>query len=42
MGFTHTIIVKDMEDCVNEAFRLAKPGDTVLLSPRLRKLGYVS
>ena len=33
MGFTHTIIVKDMEDCVNEAFRLAKPGDTVLLSP---------
>lgn len=33
MGYTHTIIVKDMNDCVNEAFRLAKPGDTVLLSP---------
>lgn len=32
-GFTKTIILKDMETCVKEAFRLAKPGTTVLLSP---------
>lgn len=32
-GFTKTIILKDMETCVNEAFRQAKPGTTVLLSP---------
>ncbi|MEG0156091.1 MAG: UDP-N-acetylmuramoyl-L-alanine--D-glutamate ligase [Anaerovoracaceae bacterium] len=31
--FTKTIIVKDMEACVNEATRIAKPGDSVLLSP---------
>ncbi len=33
MGFTDTIIVKDMDACVQEGMRLAKPGDTVLLSP---------
>ncbi|MGI6722414.1 MAG: UDP-N-acetylmuramoyl-L-alanine--D-glutamate ligase [Anaerovoracaceae bacterium] len=33
LGYTHTIIMKDMEDCVAEAARLAKKGDTVLLSP---------
>lgn len=33
MDFTNTIIVKDMEACVREGFRLARPGDTVLLSP---------
>ncbi|MCQ4637195.1 UDP-N-acetylmuramoyl-L-alanine--D-glutamate ligase [Anaerovorax odorimutans] len=33
MGFTDSIIVKDMEECVKEGFRLAEPGDTVLLSP---------
>ncbi len=33
MGYTHTIIMKDMEDCVREAARLAVPGDCVLLSP---------
>lgn len=32
-GFTNSIIVKDMEECVKEGFRLAEPGDTVLLSP---------
>ena len=32
-GFNNSIIVKDMEECVNEGFRLAEPGDTVLLSP---------
>ena len=32
-GFTNCIMVKDMEECVNEGFRLAEPGDTVLLSP---------
>lgn len=32
-GFTNTIILKDMDDCVSEAYRLAKKGDTVLLSP---------
>ncbi|MGI6204213.1 MAG: UDP-N-acetylmuramoyl-L-alanine--D-glutamate ligase [Anaerovoracaceae bacterium] len=32
-GFTNTIILKDMKDCVSEAYRLAKKGDTVLLSP---------
>ncbi len=29
----HSIIVKDMESCVREAFRLAEEGDVVLLSP---------
>lgn len=32
-GYTDTIILKDMSACVAEAFRLAAPGDTVLLSP---------
>ena len=33
LGFTNSIIVEDMEACVNEAFRLAEKGDNVLLSP---------
>lgn len=33
LGFTSSIIVEDMEQCVNEAFRLAEKGDNVLLSP---------
>ena len=33
LGFTNSIIVEDMEQCVNEGFRLAEKGDTVLLSP---------
>ena len=32
-GFTATTIVKDMDDCVAEAARIAREGDTVLLSP---------
>lgn len=32
-GFNDTIILKDMASCVEEAFRIAVPGDTVLLSP---------
>jgi len=32
-GFTKTILLKDMNACVKEAFRQAKPGTTVLLSP---------
>lgn len=32
-GFTSSIILKDMEACVREAYRIAKPGDVVLLSP---------
>ena len=32
-GFTATTIVKDMDDCVREAARLASEGDNVLLSP---------
>lgn len=32
-GFENSIIVKDMEECVKEGFKLAEPGDTVLLSP---------
>ncbi len=32
-GFTNSIILKDMETCVREAYRIAKPGDVVLLSP---------
>lgn len=32
-GFTNSIILKDMEDCVREAYRIAEPGDVVLLSP---------
>ena len=33
LGFKNAIIVKDMEECVKEGFKLAEPGDTVLLSP---------
>ena len=33
VGFTKSIILKDMEACVREAYRIAEPGDTVLLSP---------
>ena len=32
-GFTKSIMLKDMDACVKEAFRQAKPGTTVLLSP---------
>jgi len=32
-GFENSVILKDMGECVKEAFRLAKQGDTVLLSP---------
>lgn len=32
-GFTQSIILEDMEACVKEAYRIAKPGDVVLLSP---------
>lgn len=32
-GFTNSIILKDMEACVREAYRIAQPGDVVLLSP---------
>ena len=32
-GFTNCVMAKDMEECVAEGFRLAEPGDTVLLSP---------
>ncbi len=32
-GFTDTIILEGMEDCVKEATRIARQGDTVLLSP---------
>ncbi|NLD19309.1 MAG: UDP-N-acetylmuramoyl-L-alanine--D-glutamate ligase [Clostridiales bacterium] len=32
-GFTNTIILKDMEACVREAYGMAKAGDVVLLSP---------
>lgn len=33
MGFSSCIMVKNMEECVREGFKLAEPGDTVLLSP---------
>lgn len=32
-GFQRIIMAKDMEECVREGFKAAKPGDTVLLSP---------
>lgn len=32
-GFKNICLMKDMEECVREGFRLANPGDTVLLSP---------
>ena len=33
LGFTDSIICRDMEECVSKGFELAEPGDTVLLSP---------
>lgn len=33
VGFTASTILEDMDACVNEAYRIAKPGDVVLLSP---------
>lgn len=33
LGFRNSVILKDMEECVREGFKLAEPGDTVLLSP---------
>lgn len=33
VGFVNITMAKNMEDCVNEAFKLAESGDTVLLSP---------
>jgi len=33
LGFTASVIVENMEQCVSEGFRLAEKGDTVLLSP---------
>ena len=33
LGFTACVMAVDMDECVREAFRLAEPGDTVLLSP---------
>ena len=32
-GYMETTIMQDMPSCVNEAARIAKPGDVVLLSP---------
>ena len=32
-GFTESVILEDMEACVNEAYCRAEPGDVVLLSP---------
>lgn len=32
-GFSNSVILKDMEACVREAYRIAEPGDVVLLSP---------
>lgn len=32
-GFKNSIILSDMEDCVNEAFERAEEGHTILLSP---------
>jgi UDP-N-acetylmuramoylalanine--D-glutamate ligase len=32
-GFTNTTICRDMDECVKTAYKLASPGDTVLLSP---------
>jgi UDP-N-acetylmuramoylalanine--D-glutamate ligase len=33
MGFTNTIMAKDMDECVKEAVKASVSGDTVLLSP---------
>lgn len=32
-GFYNIVMAKDMEECVRESVKIAKPGDTVLLSP---------
>jgi UDP-N-acetylmuramoylalanine--D-glutamate ligase len=32
-GYTETTMMPDMPACVNEAARIAAPGDVVLLSP---------
>jgi len=32
-GFMDSVILEDMEACVKEAYRIAQPGDVVLLSP---------
>lgn len=33
LGFTNYVYCKDMEECVRKAYKLAEPGDNVLLSP---------
>ena len=33
LGFANCIMAKDMDECVKQGFKLAEPGDTVLLSP---------
>ncbi|MBP6491510.1 MAG: UDP-N-acetylmuramoyl-L-alanine--D-glutamate ligase [Clostridia bacterium] len=33
LGFTDITMAKDMEECVRLGYKIAKPGDTVLLSP---------
>ena len=33
LGFTNITMCRDMEECVRAGFKLASPGDTVLLSP---------
>ncbi len=37
--FTETILLANMEDCIAEAARIGKPGDTVLLSPACASWG---
>jgi UDP-N-acetylmuramoylalanine--D-glutamate ligase len=41
-GFYDSVILNNMEECVNTAFKLAKPGDTVLLSPACASLDMYS
>ena len=33
LGFTKSILCKNMDECVSKAYELAEKGDTVLLSP---------
>lgn len=33
LGYTNIVMCRDMDECVKTAYRLASPGDTVLLSP---------
>ena len=33
VGFKDYVFAKDMDECVMEGFKMAEPGDTVLLSP---------